>query len=69
MKIIPSDKLLKSRQKTVSEKLCADCNSLCCHDLVMEISPPKDEEELNTLNGICILDIHLYLFTKILGII
>ena len=49
MKVIPSNQLLKNRQKTVSEKLCADCNSLCCHDLVMEISPPKDEEELNTL--------------------
>ncbi len=49
MKVIPSDSLLKNRKEKVSEKLCADCNSLCCHDLVMEISPPKNESELNTL--------------------
>ena len=49
MKVIPSDSLLKNRQEKVSEKLCADCNSLCCHDLVMEIAPPKNESELNTL--------------------
>ena len=49
MKVIPSDNILKNRQKTVSEKLCRDCNSLCCHDLVMEISTPKNESELKTL--------------------
>ena len=49
MKVIPSDKIFKDRKEKVTDKLCADCNSLCCHDLVMEISKPKNEEELKTL--------------------
>jgi len=49
MRVVPSDKIFKNRRDSVSEELCADCNSLCCHDLVMEISPPEDENELDTL--------------------
>lgn len=49
MKVIPSNKLLEIREKSVSDKLCADCNALCCHDLVMEIEAPANEKELKTL--------------------
>ncbi len=46
---IPSESVFKKREKSVSNDKCADCNSLCCHDLVMAIDMPKDIDDLNSL--------------------
>lgn len=49
MNPIPKEEVYKKRKKTVSQKGCADCNSMCCHDLVMEIEAPSNEDDITTL--------------------
>ncbi len=46
---IPTENVFEKRKDVVSKKKCADCNSLCCHDLVMEIDKPTSEDELSSL--------------------
>ncbi len=46
---IPNDKVFNKRESVVSNSYCADCNSLCCHDLVMEIESPTSDDDLQTL--------------------
>lgn len=46
---IPTEKVFEKRKDVVSKKKCADCNALCCHDLVMTIDAPTTEEELEPL--------------------
>lgn len=40
---------IKNRKDNVSDNLCTDCKSECCHDLVMEIDSPKNHKDLETL--------------------
>ncbi len=37
------------REKNVDIEACADCKSMCCYDLVMEIDAPRSEKDLATL--------------------
>lgn len=46
---IPNQNVFEKRKKTVSNNECADCNALCCHDLVMEIEKPENAEDLSSL--------------------
>lgn len=47
-KKITKQETLKKREETVTEEPCADCPGLCCHDLVMVIDPPENQEDLET---------------------
>lgn len=43
-----SKKIIEERANTVSDNLCANCRSMCCLDLVMEIEAPRSSKDLET---------------------